>query len=535
MRPDLVFGLVGPTGTDLDIVERKITESLQSVGYQTRTIRLSEELGEIPGLVPVFDENDVEKRLRSLMDAGTKLCERTQRKDIIAGLAISRMVSFRRTALSRREGDPAEEDDPSDYQEPQSFDTVYLLRGLKRPAEVDTLRLIYGPWFVLLAASASPERRAEDLAAQMGKNDPLATKQDRLSRARALMERDESEASKNEWGQNVSDTFPLSDVFFESANEDKLDKSVKRFIELLFGNRFHTPTRDEQAMCHAQVAAYRSSSLSRQVGAAITTPDGALLATGMNEVPRSGGGPYWCDDEDDSRDHRLPEKIDPSVSRRDAVLIDLLERLSPEFLNQEMRDSLNANPSEAVNRLWETVLKGAKLGDLTEFHRAVHAEMMALADVGDGTSVRDGYLYCTTFPCHLCARSIVASGLSRVYFIDPYPKSLVREMYSDSIELDHSEEDAHNEGDSRVRFLSFVGIAPRRYFDIFRLSSKERRESNGELVDWHSTKKNARVGVGDPRNTDPPQLQMAFAEANFLSTCTALISGLDLSDKEEES
>jgi len=516
-RPDHVFGLVGPTGTNLDVVERMIRESLSSVGYSTEVIRLSAELELIPGLAEVFSAGDTEQRLTNLMTAGTKLCEVTKKGDAVVALALGRMQSLRRQT-------PSALGDPDKLEPPQSESKVYLLRGLKRPEEVETLRGIYGPWFVLFGASTPQAARIEDLAAQIRVRSPLDERAKRVNRAYELIETDRNEVAKNQWGQNVGETFPLADVFLDASSTDQLNDSVCRFIELLFGNRFHTPSRHEQAMCHAQVAAYRSASLSRQVGAAITSPNGSLVATGMNEVPRSGGGPYWeGDPTSDKRDHALPEGMDPSVSYRDEILTDLLSRLNNEYLTDEMKSAFATDPVATVRRLWDSTLSHARLRDITEFQRAVHAEMMALATGGLSDKTKGSYLYCTTFPCHVCARMIVASGVDRVYYIDPYPKSLVRDMYSDSISLDDSEDLDHTSDESRVRFLPFSGIAPRRYFDVFSLSPGERRSSDGSVVDWQRGKRTSRFGVGSPRLFDPPTAQIALNERDFLDQLDPLI------------
>src|SRR5690349_8629760 len=44
-------------------------------------------------------------------------------------------------------------------------------------------------------------------------------------------------------------------------------------------------------------------------------------------------------------------------------------------------------------------------------------------------------LFCTTFPCHMCARLIIASGVKAVVLIEPYPKSKTHDLYSDSVEV----------------------------------------------------------------------------------------------------
>ncbi|WP_339916420.1 deaminase [Photorhabdus stackebrandtii] len=64
----------------------------------------------------------------------------------------------------------------------------------------------------------------------------------------------------------------------------------------------------------------------------------------------------------------------------------------------------------------------------------MHAEIEAiLACARSNVSIYNGILYCTTFPCHNCAKHIVASGIRRVIYIEPYPKSKVFDFHPDSI------------------------------------------------------------------------------------------------------
>ncbi|MCZ5321339.1 hypothetical protein O5699_00900 [Escherichia coli] len=60
---------------------------------------------------------------------------------------------------------------------------------------------------------------------------------------------------------------------------------------MLFGNPFITPTFDEYAMYMAFSSALRSADLSRQVGA-VLAKNYAIMSTGANDVPKSGGGLY---------------------------------------------------------------------------------------------------------------------------------------------------------------------------------------------------------------------------------------------------
>jgi hypothetical protein len=56
----------------------------------------------------------------------------------------------------------------------------------------------------------------------------------------------------------------------------------------------------------------------------------------------------------------------------------------------------------------------------------------------------------------------VAAGVERVVYIEPYPKSKALEFHDDSITTNEEER-----RDGLVLFDAFVGIGPRRFFDLF--------------------------------------------------------------------
>lgn len=56
--------------------------------------------------------------------------------------------------------------------------------------------------------------------------------------------------------------------------------------------------------------------------------------------------------------------------------------------------------------------------------RTTHAEQNAIVQAArNGIAINSGVLYCTTFPCYVCAKMIVNSGIKEVFVIDDYHKS----------------------------------------------------------------------------------------------------------------
>lgn len=128
----------------------------------------------------------------------------------------------------------------------------------------------------------------------------------------------------------------------------------------------------------------------------------------------------------------------------------------------------------------QTVTKGAladaSIMDLTEYGRIVHAEMCAICDAARlGRSVRGGTLFCTTFPCHNCTKHIIASGIRRVVYIEPYPKSRALELHGHEVSME-------SESLDKVSFVPFIGISPHRYRDIFQKG--RRKNGDGTAASW---------------------------------------------------
>ena len=461
VNPELFIGLVQATGTDLTIVEKTLHEQLEEYKYKCESMRLIELLYEIPRWHDL-PQNPVDKRIESHMDAGNEFRAIMENSAAIALLGIG-AVRDRRT----NRGSPN-----ANVPVPRS---AYIFRGLKHPAEVESLRSIYGNGFILIGVYSPQSLRLGYLSRRISESKHDFQVDPYRSIAERLIHRDQEEAG-NKFGQNVRNTFHRADVFVDASEPELVSRSIKRFVDLLFGYQFHTPTRDEYGMFHAQAAALRSADLGRQVGAAIATEEGDIIAVGTNEVPKAGGGLYWSQDEPDQRDFRLGYDSNDRSKRQ--LLADLLERLKKERWLSEDKQKLSTDEllESALEEVPPSLLRKAQIMNVIEFGRAVHAEMAALMDAARrGVSVRNATVYCTTFPCHLCARHIVAAGLRRVVYIEPYPKSLAAQLYPDSIGVE-----SRFKSDHQISFEPFVGIAPRQYMNLF--SMTERKDAGGSVL-----------------------------------------------------
>lgn len=126
-------------------------------------------------------------------------------------------------------------------------------------------------------------------------------------------------------------------------------------------------------------------------------------------------------------------------------------------------------------------LKRTQFMDIGEFMRPVHAEMAALIDSARrGVSVNGLSMYVTTFPCHNCAKHIIAAGLRQVVYLEPYPKSRAELLHGEEIDLESSDGIGH---DNRVIFSAYSGVAPRQYQMVFSMSARGAKKGLA-LNDW---------------------------------------------------
>lgn len=460
---ELVFGVVCAVGTDYRPVRDFLKDQIRLSGYAPNELHISDHLPEIAeklNLGLTFPSAPEYARIDSRMKAGNLVRGKTEMAEFLALDGSSRIYSTRPGSES---GDPA-----------AHKRTAHLLISLKRPEEVETLRKIYGPGFFLIGIFAGEQDRTNFLVKEKGMT---------AGEAASLIQRDQEE--EEEFGQRTRDTFKLADVFV-GLKDGEYKAGLWRFLRLVFGHPFTTPTRDEHAMFLAYAASLRSSAPQRQVGAAITCAHGDVIAVGCNDVPSPAGGLYWESDPNDARDHKREPPVDSNDVRQQQIIDDFVRVLSKELLAGLGEEDLLAKARPLLGK--------TLVSEVTEFGRSVHAEMDALISAGrSGVSFRGATLYTTTFPCHTCTRHIVAAGIKRVVYIEPYPKSLAGELHADAIRL-VGDEMARSQADvgkeNRIPFEPFLGIGPRRYFDLFslRLSSGyviKRKEKDGRLVVWN--------------------------------------------------
>lgn len=493
---EIFIGLVGAVGTDLKSVFNLLDEELKIAKYTAIPIRLSQLLRDcyVFRELKKYDDGFEDDRINKYMDAGDKFRKKMKHGDAVAKLAVSKVSSIRKSGKSKKEFGLGR--------------IAYVFHSLKHPEEVKLFRRIYGNSFYLISAYSPKQDRLESLAERIKVSRNKSDRSKFRSKAQKIIERD-TEETGNPFGQNVRNTFPLADVFIKVTTKTDTKKYLNRFVNLLFGNPFITPTQNEYGIFHAKAASLRSADLSRQVGAIIVAEEGEFISSGCNEVPKAGGGAVWELDsgevKNDYRDFAIG--YDSSSKMRRDMLGELFSKLSE---GGWFKDSFSEKRPEELVELSlkpeKGALHGTRLSSILEYGRMVHAEMFAITEAAKrGLSINNAKMYCTTYPCHMCARHIMSSGINKVIYIEPYPKSLAKELYDKSIRY----EDESADEDALI-FEPFVGVAPNRFIDFFEI--KKRKDSYGNKINFDISKSNPVT-----KQVYPSHIEIEKAYVKFLS------------------
>jgi deoxycytidylate deaminase len=469
LTPELVIALCGPIGSPLHEAATQIDNTLREFNYATVSVRLSDLIrlnADVAGIA--VDTRSKFAEIQSLIQIGDEL-RKTHGADVLAKLAIATISGDRHARFGAFDDAAAERLRAPDQQIGQQR-ICHVIDSIKNTAELDLLRLIYGDVLFAVGVFSPIEVRRTNLE-RTGK---LASKG-----MDQLVDTDSGEEFSH--GQSVRDTFPRCDFFLRvdhaivGATEHRaigqLNEKIRRFFDLVFKTAVVTPTTEETAMYAASSAARNSACLSRLVGAAVTSQAGELLAVGWNDVPQSGGGLYgkaptaaamMLHQDRDGEDHRCFAQSNARC-HNDAEKLLIADKVVDSLLKQGVLTS------DKKDQAVQAIVNDGRVKDLIEFSRAVHAEMHAVLGASRvaGDRVLQGKIFVTTYPCHACARHLVAAGIAEIHYIEPYRKSLATKLHADAIT-------EATEPRNKVQLLQFDGIAPRRFIELFEGGSRKK-------------------------------------------------------------
>jgi hypothetical protein len=147
-NPEIFIGLVGPIGVNLELVIEQLSTQLKIVGYDTDLVKITDILRDKPFSINI-DESSYTKRYLSLISEADRICKDYGSPDFLARLAIAKIREIRQQFTGA-------------YSRP-ALGRAYIIRQLKREAEVELLKKVYGRKFVLVSVYLNERDRRESL------------------------------------------------------------------------------------------------------------------------------------------------------------------------------------------------------------------------------------------------------------------------------------------------------------------------------------------------------------------------------------
>lgn len=77
--------------------------------------------------------------------------------------------------------------------------------------------------------------------------------------------------------------------------------------------------------------------------------------------------------------------------------------------------------------------KNVPSGERHELCRGIHAEQNLIIQAAyHGVPISNSTLYCTNFPCSICAKMIINAGVERIVYLEGYPDNLSEELIKEA-------------------------------------------------------------------------------------------------------
>ena len=412
-----------------------------------------------------------------------------QLSDIIRESLISEGISKPTTDQMQNKGNELREKERNGYLVQRLFEKInqttpiegpIIIDGIKNKGEIDTLRQF--PHFYLFSVHADRDvRKTRCLRAEKLSSDEFDI----------VDKRDEFEDQPN--GQQVKICNDLSDIIvLNNTDIPKVGKQRKQqFIQNVY-NRYidrilqvkkgslpieNLPDVNELCMTIAYALSKKSSCIKRKVGAIIVDIEAIengdwtihndfpyILSSGYNDVPI---GSQICalhsDIQNCQRDYIQEQEgkkllYCPSCGEKiDMSIICICGKKYSQFskrctsCGRELKIDYKCKCGKEI---YKEFLPGGshRTGKLLDMCRAMHAEEIAILNLsGNINSKNRLVLFTTTYPCNLCANKIVAAGIKKVVYAEPYTMEEAREILERA----------------KVKLERFEGIKSSAYFRIY--------------------------------------------------------------------
>ncbi|MGI2206846.1 deoxycytidylate deaminase [Shewanella baltica] len=259
--------------------------------------------------------------------------------------------------------------------------------------------------------------------------------------------------------QDIQGCLQRADIYIDSSfdkdeSKDKtLANQIIKFICLAQKPGLITPTPAERCMQIAYTSKLNSGCLSRQVGAVVTNNNYSIKAVGWNDAPY---GQVPCN----------LRSVEEAGAKKDKIAYSPFELNDKEFQNSirikitqyEKISNKGYNHSYCFKSEYNAIKK-----DKNQVHtRSLHAEENAFLQVSKdgGSGVLGGFLFTTASPCELCAKKAYQLGMTKIFYIDPYPGISMEHILASGAEKQRPEMILFNGAIGRAFHNLYTPIAP---------------------------------------------------------------------------
>lgn len=224
----------------------------------------------------------------------------------------------------------------------------------------------------------------------------------------------------------------LTNPRFQKNTFFSREEQLMKLISLIMQPGIITPSAVERCMQIANTAKLNSGCISRKVGAVITDSNYVVRSIGWNDVAK-GQTPCNLRNVEDF----LPTT--ENLNNQHYSNFEISENLA-EGIDYKYKDKEPFTFKNAINDYYKeydkSKLKGKNCSfcfktvhneyekEKNQVHtRSLHAEENAMLQItkSGGIGVNNGILFTTASPCELCSKKAYQLGISKIFYIDPYP------------------------------------------------------------------------------------------------------------------
>lgn len=224
--------------------------------------------------------------------------------------------------------------------------------------------------------------------------------------------------------QNVEDCIESADIFINNEDDSnsylKLKKKMLRYVSLIMYPGLVLPTDVERCMQIANTAKSCSGCISRQVGSVITDNEFNLKSIGWNQQPKDQVPCLYRDLNELSNHYNPKAYSDYENDDKDKFQIDVKKAVEEYY---GTTDCILKEKGRSISYCFKDIYNEITNNKNQVHTRALHAEETAFLNLNSTgiNGIKDGYLFTTSSPCELCSKKAMYMGISKIFYIQPYP------------------------------------------------------------------------------------------------------------------